>query len=368
MKTTPLHALHKTMDAKMGEFAGYDMPLYYAAGVMAEHEWTRAHAGLFDVSHMGQVIISGADIDEFMERITPSSVSAMPAGRAKYTVLTNDHGGIVDDLIITRLDAQRFFAVLNAGSKEKDIDWIEEHLKDGLDIKRLDNRALIALQGPKAAQALKAALKIDTDDLPYMWMRADRLPDGTEIYISRLGYTGEDGFEISLPAAKAGTVWDVLGALPDVKPVGLAARDSLRLDMGYPLYGHDINEHTTPVEAGLQWIIGRENVGFIGSGIVREQLEDGCSRKRVGIILQDKGIAREGAEIRNSDGAEIGMLTSGGFSPTLKQAIGQGYVRYEYAEPGTPVFIHVRGRDIAAKVATMPFVPPKTRSMKKQAA
>ncbi len=367
---TPLHEAHKSLKAKMGAFAGYDMPLYYNEGVMAEHEWVRAHAGLFDVSHMGQIILSGADTIAFLEKITPSSYGKLPDGRAKYTVLTNENGGIIDDLIITRIAEDRFFTVINAGCKQKDIDWIKANLPDSVNFEQLDDRALLALQGPEAEKALQHCLGIETSDMPYMWLWEKQLADDTDIYISRVGYTGEDGFELSVPADKAAVIWNKLLEHDDVKPVGLAARDSLRLEMGYCLYGHDIDDKTSPVEAGLSWVMGKkDNTSFIGSGHVMGQIENGVSNQRTGIRLTEKGVAREGAEILDArDMNKIGTLTSGGFSPTLKESIGQGYIESKYTDIGTKIFVNVRGRNIAAEIAAMPFIPAKTKSMKKQAA
>jgi aminomethyltransferase len=368
MKTTPLHAAHQAASAKMGEFAGYDMPLNYAEGVKAEHEWTRAQAGLFDVSHMGQIELEGPGAMEFVSRLTPSDFTKAPNGRAKYTVLTNEQGGIVDDLIITRLSATKFFAVINAGCKEKDIAWIEQHLPQDVKLTRLDGRALIALQGPKAEASMREVLKIETADQPYMWFEPAKLPDGTGIFVSRLGYTGEDGFELSVPASKAADVWTALTAHAAVKPVGLVARDSLRLEMGYPLYGHDIDDKTSPVEAGLSWTMAKENRGFIGADKILPHVDGKPPRRRIGIRLTEPGIAREGAEIKNAQDKIIGVLSSGGFSPSLKASVGMGYVPDGAALEGDRLFVNVRGRNIAAEAVPMPFLKARTKSMKKQAA
>lgn len=357
---TPLHAAHLLAGAKTGPFAGYDMPLYYKEGVLKEHEWVRASAGLFDVSHMGQIFLEGPSVIAFLERITPSSFSKTGHSVAKYTVMTNEKGGIVDDLIITRIHDTKFFAVINAGCKEKDIAWITDHLPDDVTLTRLDDRALIAMQGPKAEAVLRDTLDIDTTDLGYM-----RMCEVGDLLISRLGYTGEDGFEISVYAMKAEELWNRLLTNPDVKPIGLAARDSLRLEMGYPLYGHDINDDTTPLEADLGWVMGKGNESFIGAAHV---LGKPLTRKRVGIKLIDKGIAREGAELRNQNNDIIGTLTSGGHSPTLKSSIGMGYIETSYATVGTKIFVTVRGNNIAGEIAPLPFVPARTKSAKKAAA
>ena len=357
---TALFDAHLAAGAKTGPFAGYDMPLYYKEGVLKEHEWVRNNAGLFDVSHMGQIYLEGADVVAFLERITPANFNKTGHNVAKYTVLTNDNGGIFDDLIITRINDTKFFSVINAGCKEKDIAWMNDHLTGDVKLTRLDDRALLALQGPKAETALREVLNINAADLGYM-----RLLFVDDLIISRLGYTGEDGFEISVPAMKAEELWNKLLANPLVKPIGLAARDSLRLEMGYPLYGHDIDDKTTPLEADLAWVMGKGNEGFIGASHV---LGKAPARKRVGIKLIDKGIAREGAEIRNDKNEIIGALTSGGHSPTLKSAIGMGYVDTAYTAPGTKLFVTVRGNNIAAEIATLPFIPARTKSAKKAAA
>lgn len=367
MKTTPLHDNHLKLNAKMGEFAGYDMPLYYEAGVMGEHNWTRSHAGLFDVSHMGQAFFTGKGVQQFFERITPSSFGAMPHGRAKYTVMTNPQGGIVDDLIVTKVTDDRYFAVVNAGCKDKDFAWMQKHLPDTVKMETLPNRALIALQGPQAQEVLRAVTHLDAEGMPYMWFMEAKLAYGVDSFVSRLGYTGEDGFEISVPESDAPAIWTHFINHGAVKPVGLAARDSLRLEMGYPLYGHDIDDTTTPVEAGLTWVMGKENKGFIGAEHVLPQLDKGPGRVRVGLKLIDKGIAREGAEI--IDGPNIiGTLTSGSHAPSLNAAIGMGYVPAAQSKPGTKLMVNVRGRNIAAEVVALPFMKARTKSMKLAAA
>ncbi len=355
LQKTALHAAHVSLDAKMGEFAGYDMPLYYGLGVKKEHEWVRRKAGLFDVSHMGQVSITGKGTQDFLEKITPSSFSKLGINRTKYTVLTNENGGIIDDLMITKTAQDEFHMVLNAGCKDKDIAWIKSHMPDGLEFKYYNGWSLIALQGTCSEQIVKDVLDIDLSDLRYMglWYQ-----DYT-MFISRLGYTGEDGFEISVPNDRAEEIWNKLLAHDLVEPIGLAARDSLRLEMGYCLYGHDIDYKTTPLEADLSWVIGKNNQDFIGADNISPP-----TRKRVGIKLTGKGIAREGAEIHNLDDEIIGTLTSGGFSPTLNISIGQGYVPMEYANTGQKIFVNVRGRNIESEIADMPFMKAKTKSMK----
>ncbi len=354
---TALYDAHASLDAKMGEFAGYDMPLYYALGVKKEHEWIRdGNTGIFDVSHMGQVSITGKGAQDFLHKITPSSFEKLGINRTKYTVFTNEQGGIIDDLMVTKTAEDEFHLVINAGCKDKDIAWIKENLPQNIEFKYYDDWALIALQGAQAESVIKDAFDIDLSDQAYMslWYK-----DYT-MFISRLGYTGEDGFEISVENKDAAALWDKLCAHESVQPIGLAARDSLRLEMGYCLYGNDIDATTTPLEADLKWVMRKDKNGFIGADHITEP-----KRKRVGIKITGKGIARGGAEIRNKGDEVIGTLTSGGFSPTLNAAIGQGYVPIEYAAVGTEIFINVRGRNIGAQIEKMPFIPPKTKNMKK---
>lgn len=367
-KKTPLHQNHLNLNAKMGAFAGYDMPLYYDLGVMKEHEWVRAHAGLFDVSHMGQITLEGENVAKFLETITPSSFQPKSNGRAQYTVLTNENGGIIDDLIITRVNDHKFFAVINAGCKDKDIEHIKKHLPDHITLDYWDPRGLIALQGPSAEQIMKDVMNADLSDMPYMTMVETKAPCGTDILVSRLGYTGEDGFEISMPEERASDAWTMLLEHDEVQAIGLAARDSLRLEMGYCLYGHDINTETSPVEADISWIISKKTSGYFGYDRIQKELNEGTSRKRVGIKLLDKGVAREGAEIQNMNNEKIGELTSGSYAPSLKESIGQGYIDDAYAKSGEKIVVHVRGRNITAEVTDMPFIPAKTKGMKKKAA
>lgn len=344
----------------MGEFAGYDMPLFYDEGVKAEHLWTRSKAGLFDVSHMGQILIEGPEAMALLHTLTPSTYTDTKPNVAKYTVLTNKDGGIIDDLIVTKLSDTSFFAVINAGCKDKDIKWIEENLPETVELTYLKDRALIALQGPSAEKVLHETLYLDILQLGYM-----RMVQIDELFISRLGYTGEDGFEISVPAEYAPALWDRLLENKDVKPIGLAARDSLRLEMGYCLYGHDINEKTSPIEADIGWVIGKDADSFIGSERILKDRDEGTQKKRVGIKLLDKGVAREGAEIYSDEEERIGVLTSGGFSPSLEASIGQGYIDSGYTKVGTNIYIDVRGRKLKAEIASMPFMAPNVKMKKK---
>lgn len=365
-KKTPLYQEHVKLGAKMCPFAGYDMPINYADGVLKEHEWVRTHAGLFDVSHMGQAIVKGAAAAAFFSRITPSNFSKLAESRAKYTVLTNDNGGIIDDLIITRMQGDSFFVVFNAGRKEVDIEWMKKNLPPGCSFEFLEQQALVALQGPEVESVLAKDLPdADIKGQAYMsWQQTSW--KGTPIFVSRLGYTGEDGFEISVPEEKAAAFWQALLAHKEVKPIGLAARDSLRLEMGYPLYGHDLTETTTPVEAALSWVMSKDHQGYFGAGVLVPARSETPQKIRVGIKLTGPGIAREGATVL-AGGKQVGTLTSGGFSPSLKCAIGQGYVESAFAEPGQKVEVDVRGKKIPAEVHALAFMPARTKtsSMKK---
>ena len=351
----------------MGEFAGYEMPLYYKEGVLKEHEWIRSNAGIFDVSHMGQVTIYGEGVAEFLEKLTPSPFQPKKHGRAQYTVLLNEEGGIIDDLIISRIDDTHFYTVINAGCKEKDIAWMESQMPPGIRMMKHFDRSLIAIQGGWSERVLHEVLDVEAHDLPYMHMMKAEAPDGSDMFVSRVGYTGEDGFEISIFNELAEEVWEKLLDHNVVKPAGLAARDSLRLEMGYALYGHEIDASTSPVEAGMEWVISKKTEGYFGYDRIQKELAEGVGRKLVGLKLTDKGIAREGAEIRNENDEVIGALTSGGHSPVLQASIGMGYVPPEYTEIGTKIFVNVRGRNIPAEISEVPFVKAKTKSMKNKA-
>lgn len=360
---TPLYEEHAAAGAKICSFAGYAMPLQYKEGVLEEHNWVRAQAGLFDVSHMGQAVVRGREVAAWLSHLTPSLITALTHGQARYTVLTNEQGGIIDDLIITRMEEDAFFLVFNAARREPDLAWLRGHLREGLTFEELPGQALLALQGPRAEEALVAALGDEGPaSLSYMHWGACRW-NGTPLWISRLGYTGEDGFEISLPGEKAAELWRLLLAQEAVRPVGLAARDSLRLEMGYPLYGQDLTEEITPVEASLSWVIGKKNTGFIGEEPVRRQQTQGCQRKRVGIRLSEKGVARAGAAVYIGE-KQIGALTSGGFSPSLECGIGQGYLEAAFAQEGEAVELAVRGRRIGAVVAPLSQWPARTKTPK----
>jgi len=366
MKVTALNATHRAQGAKMVEFAGYDMPVQYADGMLKEHEWTRSgNVGIFDVSHMGQFFIEGNDVAKFLSHITPTDFSLSTPNLAKYTVLTNPEGGVIDDLIVTKLTDTKFFIVLNAGCKEKDAAWIRKNLPSNLTFTELADRSLIAVQGGKAEEVLNRFLAAgNLAELPYMNIGFYKLKSGEEAFISRTGYTGEDGFEVSIPNSAAAKFWLDLSAQAEVKPIGLGARDSLRLEMGYPLYGHDLDDSTSPVEAAIGWVVSKTNTNFIGAERVLKEKAEGVKRKRIGVKLLDRGIAREGTEVRKN-GVKIGILSSGGFSPNLKVSIGQGYFDTSLAKVGDEVVAVVRDREIPAVLTSPVFVEAKTKSVKK---
>jgi aminomethyltransferase len=364
---TPLHGEHVALGARMVPFAGYDMPVQYPTGILAEHAWTRAHAGLFDVSHMGQAFLVGPDhatTARALETLVPGDVAGLAPGRIRYTQLTTDDGGIIDDLMVTRSadpgDDGSLFLVVNASRKSEDYGRLLDRLPPSIELRAAADRALVALQGPQA-EAVMARLAPQAVALPFM--AAGAMPvAGIDAHVSRSGYTGEDGFEISVAEDRAVALWRALLAEPEVKPIGLGARDSLRLEAGLCLYGHDIDETTSPVEAGLVWSIGRrrrEEGGFAGAERVLAELRDGPARRRVGIRPEGRAPAREGTEIRLPDGRVVGVVTSGGFGPTLGVPVAMGYVEAAFAAPGAALELVVRGKGVPASVAALPFVPSR---------
>jgi aminomethyltransferase len=365
LRQTPLHALHLELGARMVPFAGYEMPVQYPSGILAEHAHTRRAAGLFDVSHMGQAYLEGSDAARRFESLAPTDVATQPIGRIRYTQLLNESGGILDDLMATRLPPrrageERLFLVVNAACKDADFAEIAARLPD-LRLERLEDRALIALQGPAAAAVLARRWPM-LGRVPFMSLSGgDALgEDDDRFLVSRSGYTGEDGFEISLPAADAERFARELLAEAEVKPVGLGARDSLRLEAGLCLYGHDIDQTTSPVEAGLVWSIPkrrRAEGGFPGADRVLSEIAQGPSRRRIGLRLEGKAPAREGAEILDSEGRILGRVTSGGFGPNVGAPIAMGYVAGAKPAPGASFDLAVRGKKLAARVAEMPFHP-----------
>jgi aminomethyltransferase len=364
---TPLHLVHRRLDARLVAFAGYEMPVQYPTGIVAEHLQTRVAAGLFDVSHMGQAILKGRDhahVAQGIETLVPGDILGLEPGQIRYTQLTNADGGIIDDLMITRAHGQdgRLMLVVNASRKAVDYDWLRQNLPEGIALEPVEDRGLIALQGPKAAEVM-ARHCADAVNLAFMTATQVQL-DGIDCMVSRSGYTGEDGFEISVPEADAVRLAEALLAEPEVKPIGLGARDSLRLEAGLCLYGHDIDETTSPVEAGLTWSIGkrrRSDGGFCGAERTLRELADGPARKRVGIRPEGRAPAREGALIQAKDGKQLGTVTSGGFGPSVGAPVAMGYVAAEAAKPETPLDLVVRGKPIPARVTKLPFVPHRYR-------
>lgn len=359
-KKTQLNALHRELGGKMVEFGGYDMPVQFPTGVLKEHLHTRAACGLFDVSHMGQGALSGAGVAAAFEALVPGAMQELKPGQTRYTLLLNDQGGIRDDLMVTRPaddeDFSSLLLVVNAGTKDADFAHLAAHLGGKLAIERFEDRALLALQGPQAA-AVFARHCPEAATMKFMTAAKLKVM-GLDCIVWRSGYTGEDGYEISVPGDAAEDFARKLLAEPEVLPIGLGARDSLRLEAGLCLYGHDLDETTTPVEAALTWAIGKRRKmekNFPGAEIIMNQLFDGASRKRVGILPLEKAPAREGTEIRSEAGETIGVITSGGFGPTVNAPIAMGYVPPAYAEDGTPLLLVVRGQARPARVAPMPF-------------
>ncbi|MBR3193162.1 glycine cleavage system aminomethyltransferase GcvT [Bosea sp. (in: a-proteobacteria)] len=362
---TPLHARHVTLGARMVPFAGYDMPVQYPAGIMAEHNWTRESAGLFDVSHMGQAFLVGPDHEttaRALEALIPADIVNLPPGKQRYSQLLNEEGGILDDLMVTRSadpdEDGALLLVVNAACKTQDYAHIEARLPANVKLVRAEHRGLIALQGPKAEEAL-AALNPEAAEMGFMTLRTLKL-GGVKANVSRSGYTGEDGYEISAAADRIGEIWDALLLDARVKPIGLGARDSLRLEAGLCLYGHDIDTTTSPVEAALNWSIQkrrREEGGFPGAARIQREFAEKPARIRVGLLPEGRAPAREGAEIATADGTIVGKVTSGGFGPTLNGPCAMGYVAREHSTPGTKLDLIVRGKPLPATIAAMPFVP-----------
>jgi aminomethyltransferase len=365
LRRTPLHDEHAALGARMVPFAGYAMPVQYPAGIIAEHSWTREHAGLFDVSHMGQAALRGPDhgtTARALEGLVPADILNLKPGQQRYSQLLNESGGIIDDLMVTRPAREEesgyLYLVVNASRKEVDYAHMAARLPQGVALVRGEERALLALQG-SAAEGVLRRLGGDAAKLPFMmsgWFEVA----SWRCHVSRSGYTGEDGFELSVQVGDAVALWRALLADPEVKPIGLGARDSLRLEAGLCLYGHDIDETTSPVEAGLIWSIQkrrREEGGFPGVERIRREIGEGPARRRVGIMPEGRAPAREGTSIASSDGCDAGVVTSGGFGPTVGRPVAMGYVRPDLAAIGTRLELSVRGKPLPATVAAMPFVP-----------
>ncbi|MEN5167983.1 glycine cleavage system aminomethyltransferase GcvT [Brevundimonas pondensis] len=356
LKTTPLNAAHRALGARMVGFGGYDMPVQYE-GVLAEHRWTREHAGLFDVSHMGQARITGDDAIAQFQRFVPGDYEILKAGKQKYSLLLNAEGGIMDDLMAGKPDHDGLYVVVNAGNKDADFAFLNANLAGDAKLVVLDDRALLAIQGPEAAEVM-AKHEPALGEMGFM-DSARLMLFGVDCFVSRSGYTGEDGYEISVPNADAERVWNLLLEDARVKPIGLGARDSLRLEAGLPLHGHDIDASTSPVEGALTFALSKsrkEAADFNGAERILKELADSPARVRIGLHVKEGAPAREGAEIADMDGNLIGKITSGGPSPTLGYNIAMGYVPPAFAELGTDLKVIVRGKPAAAEVVATPFV------------
>ncbi|WP_338507945.1 glycine cleavage system aminomethyltransferase GcvT [Pseudomonas poae] len=362
---TPLHALHLELGARMVPFAGYDMPVQYPLGVMKEHLHTREHAGLFDVSHMGQIRLSGANAAKALESLVPVDIIDLPVGMQRYAMFTNEQGGILDDLMVANLGNDELFLVVNAACKDQDLAHLRKHIGEQCSIEPLfEARALLALQGPAAVKVL-ARLAPEVTRMTFMQFASVRLL-GVDCYVSRSGYTGEDGFEISVPAANAESLARSLLAETEVQPIGLGARDSLRLEAGLCLYGHDMNTETTPIEASLLWAIskarrsdGARAGGFPGAEKIFSQQQTGVTRKRVGLLPQERTPVREGAEVVDEQGTVIGTICSGGFGPSLGGPLAMGYLDSAFTALDIEVSALVRGKKVPLRVSKMPFVPQR---------
>ena len=355
-RRTPLHDLHVEQGGRMVDFAGWSLPVHYSAGILAEHRHCREAAALFDVSHMGQVLIHGPDAAAAFERLVPGEVTGLAEDRLRYTVFTNDRGGVLDDLIVGRI-AGGLFVVVNAGCREADLAHLRSALEPAHRVEELSARALLALQGPAAATVM-ARLAPPASALAFM-QTAELSVAGLPCRVSRSGYTGEDGFEISVAADQVESLARRLLAESEVAPAGLGARDSLRLEAGLCLYGHELTLETTPVEAQLAWTIPKRRRAagdFPGAAVIRAQLERGPERKLVGILPDGRAPAREGTQIQSADGAPVGSVTSGGFSPTVGGPVALGYVASAHAAPDTALQLAIRGRPHPARVAKLPFV------------
>lgn len=358
MKNTPYTEIHQALGAKMAEFAGYNMPISYK-GINEEHHAVRNSVGVFDVSHMGEFLVEGTGSLELIQKVTSNDASKLAIGQAQYSCLPNDKGGIVDDLLVYKRGEEKYLLVVNASNIEKDWNWINAHNTYGAKLQNVsDDYALLAVQGPKAAEALQSLTSIDLKSIAYYHFAEGNFADVSNIIISATGYTGAGGFELYIPKEHAVSVWHKIfeaGAAQNIVPVGLAARDTLRLEMGFALYGNDINDTTNPMEAGLGWIT-KFSKNFIGRNFAEEIKQQGASKKLVGFELIERGIPRHDYEIVNAAGEKIGIVTSGTQSPTLNKPIGMGYVAATESKIGNTIYISIRGKNIPAVVVKTPFI------------
>lgn len=358
---TPLHGVHLELGARMVPFAGYAMPVQYPGGIIKEHLHTRSQAGLFDVSHMGQIRLSGAHAALALESLVPVDIAGLAPNRQRYALFTNEQGGILDDLMVAN-GGDHLFLVVNAACKQQDFLHLQSGIAQRCEVEELDDRALLALQGPMSCKVLQRFAP-EIAAMAFMDSIEAELV-GVPCRISRSGYTGEDGYEISVPADKAEELAGLLLRQPEVAPIGLGARDTLRLEAGLCLYGHDIDQTTTPVEAGLSWALskargegGKRPGGYPGARTIMRQLTEAVSRRRVGLRPVDRAPVRDGAELLDADGRAVGRITSGSFGPTVDGPIAMGYVESAYAAIGTGLHVLVRGRPVTVIVAAMPFTP-----------
>jgi len=357
MKKLVLSDLHESLGGKMVEFAGYKMPVQYADGVKLEHQTVREAVGVFDVSHMGEVFVSGEKALDFLQYITTNDVGKLTPGKIQYTCLPNAKGGIVDDFLLYMITENNYLLVVNASNMEKDLAWINKHNTFGCKVdNQSDNYSLLAVQGPKSIELLQELTSVDLSEIKYYNFKIGTIAGIEDVILSRTGYTGEIGFELYVKNEDTKQLWDALFTTSiEMKPIGLAARDTLRLEKGFCLYGNDINDTTSPIEAGLGWIT-KFSKEFINHEQLKVQKEGGVSRKLVGFQLIDKGIARKDYPIVDVDGNEIGVVTSGTMSPTLNKAIAMAYVPKELTKVGSEVYIKVRKKQIKAEVVALPFV------------
>ena len=359
MKNTPFTKRHIALGAKMHEFAGYDMPIEYS-GIIDEHLTVCNAVGVFDVSHMGEIWVKGPKALEFVQRVTSNNAAALEVGKVQYSCFTNDQGGIVDDLLVYEYEEQKFLMVVNAANLDKDWQWCLAHKIDGAELENAsDNMAQLAVQGPKALATLQKLTSIDLTTIPYYTFKVGEMAGVKDVIISNTGYTGAGGFELYFYPQYADQIWDAVfeaGEEFGIKPAGLGARDTLRLEMGFCLYGNDLDDTTTPIEAGLGWITKFvDGKDFTARAILEEQKRNGVARKLVGFEMVDRGIPRHGYGLVDAEGNVIGHVTSGTMSPTRKIGIGMGYVKTECSKPGTEIFIDVRGRRLRAVVVRPPF-------------
>lgn len=359
MKTTPFTEKHIALGAKMHEFAGYNMPIEYT-GIIDEHMAVCTATGVFDVSHMGEFWVKGPNALAFLQKVTSNNVAALSPGKIQYSCFPNDKGGIVDDLLVYHYENEKYMLVVNAANIEKDWEWCVKNNTEGAILENAsDNIAQLAIQGPKATEILQKLTPIDLSDIPYYTFKVGQLAGVKEVIISNTGYTGAGGFELYFYPSDADKIWNAIfeaGKAEGIQPVGLGARDTLRLEMAFCLYGNDINDTTSPIEAGLGWITKfTEGKNFINRPEIERQKKEGTTRKLVGFEMIDRGIPRHGYDLCNAEGEKIGEVTSGTMSPTRKIGIGMGYVKPEYSKVGTDIYIDVRGRKLKAEVVKPPF-------------